>query len=149
MNPQVSPSHYFSKSYDSKKRFCSYWHQINEIIILNPKKTLEIGIGNSFVSVYLKDRKINVITLDIDKRLNPDVVGSVLDLPFADNSFDVVASYELLEHHPYENFNKALFEIFRVSNSYAILSLPDVERAYRINVQIPKLGEVKKLIALP
>jgi len=149
MKPQVEPNHYFNKSYDTKERFISYWHQINEIINLNPKTVLEIGIGNGFVSKYLKERKVNVITLDIDKRLNPDVVGSVLNMPFSDKSFDVVACYEVLEHLPFKNFPKALSEIFRVSKYYAILSLPDASRVYRIYIHIPKIGIFKKLIPLP
>lgn len=89
------------------------------------------------------------MTIDIDKRLNPDVVGSVLELPFANKSFDVVACYEVLEHLPYEDFNKALFEIFRISKSHAILSLPDEDRVCRLNVRIPKIGEIKWLVPLP
>jgi len=149
MKPQVKPNHYFVNSYDSKGRFISYWYQINEIIKLNPKKVLEIGIGNGFVSKYLKERRVNILTLDIDKRLNPDIVGSVLDVPFPDNSFEVVACYELLEHLQYKNFYKALSEIFRVSKSYAILSLPDASRVYRMYLQIPKIGTFKRLILLP
>lgn len=149
MTLQVDRGHYFDKIYDSKGRFISYWHQINEIIKLNPKSVSEIGVGNGFVSKYLKERKICVVTLDIDERLNPDAVGSVLNIPFTDKSFDVVACYEVLEHLPYENFCKALSEIFRVSKSYAILSLPDANRVYRFNVQIPKIGEIKKLISIP
>jgi len=143
---QVKPDHYFNSSYDSKGRFCCYWHQIHEVISLNPIRVLEVGIGSGFVSKYLKERKLNVITLD---RLNPDIVGSIINMPFEDNSFDVVACYEVLEHLPYKNFYKALSEIFRVSNFYAILSLPDVERVYRFNIRVPKLGEIKKLIQLP
>jgi len=60
--PQVKPNHYFVNSYDSKGRFISYWYQINEIIKLNPKKVLEIGIGNGFVSKYLKERKVNILS---------------------------------------------------------------------------------------
>ena len=61
---------------------------------------LEIGIGNGFVSKYLKERKIKVTTVDIDERLNPDIAGSVLELPFAKGSFDVVACYsERKIHH--------------------------------------------------
>jgi ubiquinone/menaquinone biosynthesis C-methylase UbiE len=146
---QVEPDQYFNPSYDSKGRFCCYWHQIHEIIILNPEKVLEVGIGNGFLFKYLKERMINVITLDIDERLNPDIVGNILNIPFEDNSFDVVACYEVLEHQPYENFYKALSEIFRVSNAHAILSLPDVERVYRFNIRVPKLGEIKRLIPLP
>jgi len=84
MNLRVEGLHYFRKEYDKKSRFISYWHQINEIIKLNPKRVLEIGVGNGFISKYLKERGVNVITLDIDKRLNPDVTGSILDIPFVD-----------------------------------------------------------------
>jgi len=149
VKPQVKPNHYFVNSYDSKGRFISYWYQINEIIKLNPKKVLEIGIGNGFVSKYLKERKVNVLTLDVDKRLNPDMVGSVLNIPFSDESFDLIACYEVLEHIEYKNIDKALSEIFRVSKSYAILSLPDASRVYRVYLQIPKIGVFKRLISLP
>ena len=149
MGAQVGPDHYFNKCYDSKQRFMSYWHQINEIIKLNPKKTLEIGIGNGFISKYLKERSLNIITLDIDRKLNPDVTGSVLQMPFGNESFDAVACYEVLEHLPYSNFGAVLAEIFRVSKSHAIISLPDINRAYRFNVQIPKICEIRKLIPLP
>ncbi|MBW1936730.1 MAG: class I SAM-dependent methyltransferase, partial [Deltaproteobacteria bacterium] len=93
MNPQVEPSHYFRKEYDSKKRWISYWHQIDEILTLSLNSVLEVGIGNGLVANYLKRRGINITTLDIDERLMPDYVGSVLDMPFADNSFEVVTCY--------------------------------------------------------
>jgi len=110
---------------------------------------LEVGIGNGLVANYLKRRGINLTTLDIDRRLNPDHVGSVLDMPFVSNSFEVVACYEVLEHLPYERFPEALSEIHRVSSRYAVLSLPDSSRAYRLDIQIPKIGELKRLIPLP
>lgn len=110
---------------------------------------LEIGIGNGFVSKYLTGRKIKVTTLDIDRRLNPDIAGSVLELPLVNGSFDVIACYEVLEHLPYEVFPKALSEINRVSSRYAVLSVLDSARAYRLDIQIPKIGELRKLIQLP
>lgn len=150
MKPQLlEPAQYYKLAYDSKERFCNYWHQINEVISLDPEKVLEIGIGNSFVSNYLKQRKIRVTTLDIDKRLNPDITGSVLELPFANKSFDLVSCCQTLEHLPFKDFNKALSEIFRVSKKHAIVSLPDINRVYRFSIQIPKVGEIKKLIPFP
>ncbi len=144
----MQPSHYGHK-YDSKERFCSYWHQIQEVLLLNPKEVLEIGIGNGFVSEYLRKMGLKIITLDIDEKLKPDVTASILKMPFNDASFDVVACCEVLEHLPFENFNRALSEVFRVSREFAVLSLPDISRAYRFNMQIPKIGEIKKLIKLP
>ena len=140
---------YHHRDYDSKERFCSYWHQINEALIVNLKEILEIGKGNGFVSNYLRNRGMNVITLDMDKRLDPDIVGSVLELPLPDESFDVVMCCEVLEHLPYEDFRRALAEMFRVSRRHAILSLPDTDRVCRLNVQLPGIGEIKTLIRLP
>ena len=149
MNIPPKPDHYFNKNYDSKGRFCSYWHQINEIILLKPKEVLEVGIGNGFVSKYLKERGVNVTTLDIDKRLNPDAVGSVLQIPFNDESFELVVCCETLEHLPYKHFSKALCEICRVSKSYVILSLPDLSRVCRFGIYLPKIVKLNILIPLP
>ena len=149
LKSQVTPSHYFRKEYDSKGRFCSYWHQINEILSLDPESVLEVGIGNGLVSTYLKKRRINVTTLDIDERLDPDCVGSVLDLPFFCDSFEVVACFEVLEHLPYEDFSRALSELYRVSSSHVVLSLPDLSRVCRLYIYLPKVGELKMLIPLP
>lgn len=140
---------YFSTEYDSKGRFCSYWHQINEVVSLNPKKVLEIGIGNKFVTKYLQAKKINITTIDVAHSLQPDIVGSVLAIPFYDESFDVVACYQLLEHLPYRNFQKALREIFRVSQRHVTLSLPDVTTVYRFNIELPRIRPIKKLISHP
>ena len=140
---------YFDIDYDSKKRFCSYWHQINEIISLKPKKVLEIGIGNGFVTRYLRDKELNVTTLDIAHELRPDVAGAVLAIPFKNCSFDVVVCCEVLEHLPYSEFSKALKEIHRVSRKHVVLSLPDVTTVYRINIELPRIGPIKKLISHP
>jgi len=40
IEPQVKPSHYFQRNYDTKERFISYWHQVNEIIELEPNSVL-------------------------------------------------------------------------------------------------------------
>jgi len=149
MKPQKESAHYFDASYDTKERFISYWHQINEIIALKCEKILEIGVGSGFVSKYLKERGVDIVTLDVDERLKPDYTGSVLNMPFPDDSFDIVACYEVLEHLPYESVPRAFSEISRVSKQYAIFSLPDANKCYRLYLKIPKLVEFKKLIPIP
>ncbi len=149
MRPQVPSEHYFTESYDLKERFISYWHQINEVILLKTTNILEIGVGNGFVSNYLKGRGLKVTTLDINDELNPNVVGNVLAVPFIDKSFNIVACYEVLEHLPYKNFSEALREIHRVSLKYVILSLPDVTTVYRFNIELPRIKPIKKLVPHP
>ncbi len=149
MKPQVQPDHYFENAYDSKGRFISYWHQIYEITALEPQSILEVGIGNGLTSHYLKQRGLNTTTIDIDAQLRPDISGSILDLPFQDNSFDVVACFEVLEHISYEKLPQVLSELHRISCRYVILSLPDCSKVYPLYVQIPKLGTLKRLVPLP
>jgi ubiquinone/menaquinone biosynthesis C-methylase UbiE len=149
MKPQVEPNHYFKQSYDSKERFISYWHQINELIKFKSTSILEIGIGHSLVFNYLKQRGYNITSMDIDPRLNPNIVGSVVNMPFFDETFEVVACFELLEHLPYNQFFTALRELNRVSVKYAVLSIPDASWVYRFYIQVPTVGEFKELIQLP
>ena len=149
MKPQVQPSHYFENTYDSKERFISYWHQMNEITALEPQSVLEVGIGNGLISYYLRQRGFNITTLDIDRQLDPDISGSVIEIPLRDNSFDLVACYEVLEHIHYEKLPQALSELHRVSRRHVILSLPDCNRVYPLYVRIPKLGTLRRLISLP
>ena len=135
--------------YDSKRRFCSYWHQISEVMQVEHDNVLEIGVGNKFLSRYLLSKGIKAVTLDIELGLEPDIKASILKLPFKDNCFDVIACYEILEHLPYEDFSQALSEVCRVSKAYCIISVPDIERSYRFNIQLPKIKEIKKLWILP
>lgn len=141
--------HYYSFKYDTKERFTSYWHQIHEIISLEPETILEIGVGNKFLSDYLKKRNYNIISLDIEHALRPDVIGSVTCIPFANASFDAIACYEVLEHLPFSEFGKALREIRRVAKKYVVISLPDVTRSVRFFIHLPKLGIRKILLEYP
>jgi ubiquinone/menaquinone biosynthesis C-methylase UbiE len=73
------------------------------------KKVLDIGTGTSLLPFYLAQKKAQVTALDLKKPLenpyyhkyktNPRfVTASVLDLPFKDNSFDLVMAVSTLEH---------------------------------------------------
>ena len=141
-------SHYHN-NYDTKQRFISYWHQIHEILERDPQKVLEIGIGNGFVSRYLKEQGVTLTTCDSDQKLKPDFVASITKLPFAGNAFDVVSAFEVLEHLPYREALAALGELKRVSSMWVILSIPDATRTLRIEFPIPKWGKFKKLFIVP
>jgi ubiquinone/menaquinone biosynthesis C-methylase UbiE len=140
---------YLNIAYDTKRRFCGYWHQINEIISIKPKNILEIGIGSGFVASYLRNKGFNIVSIDILHALNPDTAGSVLDLPFRDETFNSVSCCEVLEHLPYSEFNRALSELHRVSQRYVILSLPDDTSIYKFDIQFSTIILVKKSFSNP
>lgn len=152
MRPQVTPSHYIGKKYDSKERFACYWHQINEVLKTKPKSVLEIGVGNRFVSDYLKKQGIKVTTADIDKRLKPDVVCSVTDLSkkFKENSFDTILCCEVLEHIPFSQFEKCLKEMSKITKRNVIISLPyDYFISLFIHLRLPFLKDLKLNLRIP
>jgi len=124
-------------SYVSKYRYNSYWHQLDETLKSQPKTVLEIGVGSSVTSSYLKHLGIDVVTLDIEHELNPTICGSVSDLPFADNSIDTVVCCQVLEHLPFELFKKCLSELHRVCKNTLVLSLPDKTPGISIILRMP------------
>ncbi|MCH7553531.1 MAG: class I SAM-dependent methyltransferase, partial [Chloroflexi bacterium] len=137
---------YKSLAYDTKARFNSFWHQISEVVGTDPDSVLEVGVGSGFTSNYLRRMGISITSLDIDPSLDPDMVASVLDLPYPDGTFDTVTCFEVLEHLPFEHFKRALSELYRVARSTVILSLPDSSRVYRVALRIPAIHRFRWLI---
>ena len=146
---QVEKSHYEFKRYMGKGRWNSVWHQIDEVIELNPEKVLEIGPGPGVFKKIGNLFGISVETLDIDPELAPDHVGSATALPFVDDSHDVVCAFQMLEHLPYEKSIKAFREMVRVSKAYVVISLPDSKPVWRYRFYIPKLGVFDWLMPRP
>lgn len=147
LEPQVEKTHY-SVSYDTKERFSSYWTQIQLVHELSCPPVLEIGIGNKFVNDYLKKTGVEVSSVDIAADLSPDVVASVLDMPFENDSFGTAMACQVLEHIPFELFPKALAEIRRITKRYVLISLPNAARAFPMMVTIPKVGKRQWLFDL-
>lgn len=142
-NIQVLKEHYFKK-YDDLPRFISYFHQIDLIRKLKPKNVLEIGTGNKTVANYLKQNGIKIETCDFDKNLEPDYVADIRELPFKDNSYDVVIACEILEHIPWEDVDKALNELHRVSKKYVIISIPYSAANFEFIFKFPLIRKILK-----
>jgi ubiquinone/menaquinone biosynthesis C-methylase UbiE len=134
----------YGQLYDTKVRLASYWHQIDETRQAEPRNVLEIGPGSGFVSRYL-DNYYHLTTVDISLDLFPKCIGSVLNLPFKDKTFDVTLCCQVLEHLPFSKFERALDELSTVTCKRVVLSLPDKRRF--IPIQLPRLG--KRMIPHP
>jgi len=147
MHPFES-SQYLTASYNNQARFNSYWNQVNEVLEHRPDRVLEIGIGTGLVAWHLRRLGIDVVTLDVDERLEPDVVGSVLSIPLEDRCFDAIACFEVLEHLPFRDLPEALAEIYRVTNDRAFISLPDTQPRCRMFLHIPRLLEARKVLSI-
>ena len=144
MEKQVEKNVYEFKKYCQLERWASYWHQINEILKCEPKSVLEIGVGDKVLADYLKNNTdINYKSLDIADDLKPDIIGSVDDILSENNSFDVVCAFEVLEHLPFEKFEKCLSELKRVSKNYVVISLPHWGRHFSFEFRLPFFKKIK------
>jgi SAM-dependent methyltransferase len=146
--PQVQRDHYFGQDYFDPRRFSSYGYQLRLIAGTRPSRVLEIGIGNGVVSHQLRQAGYDLTTVDLAEDLDPDVVASVTDLPFEDDTFDTVACFEVLEHMPWEELPAALGEIARVSTGHVIISLPDSDWLVAFRLRLPFLNERRFLFSL-
>lgn len=95
-------------------------------------RTLDIGSGWGILVASLLRRGVDAHGLDVSQvvvsRCNqriPDrfTQGSVLSLPFADESFQTVVSTDCMEHLAPEDVPTALKEIHRVASRYVFLKL--------------------------
>lgn len=106
----------------------SYWHYRDaffELLTAPGERTLEVGCGEGRVARDLRDRGHRVVGIDAVPTLieaaqefDPDgeyVVADAADLPFADESFDLVVAYNSLMDM--DDMEGAVRELSRVLRS--------------------------------
>lgn len=146
---QVGKEHYTSWGYLSRERWMSYWYQLEAVVGQKPERVLEVGVGNRVVADTLEKLGIGVTTIDIDPALGPTVVGSVVQMPFAEGSFDLVLVAEVLEHLRWDDLQRALSESRRVTRGHVVVTLPHVGYVFAISWKLPSLAWRRWLVKLP
>lgn len=145
---QDSTKDFYSTYHDqiASKRFNSpYWlrryvhRQIHAQFLPYVKpgdRVLDAGCGEGVLSCLVAQKQIQVTGVDLSAPnlegatkmarswgVQPTFMqGDAENLPFPDNSFDVVISSHVLEHLP--NIDKGLAEIYRITRSLALIAMP-------------------------
>jgi SAM-dependent methyltransferase len=149
MKKQVDVSHYKFADYMSKRRWTSVWHQLDETMRTECHRVLEIGPGLGLLKAVAGLYGLHVETFDIDPDLNPDHLGSVLEMPFDDGAYDVVCAFQMLEHLEYSDSLTAVSEFGRIAGRFLIVSLPEARKFYPIHLTIPRIGLVTLRLPFP
>jgi SAM-dependent methyltransferase len=147
---QIAKHEYTFEKYTGIDRFSSYWYQLREIMTDRPNSVLEVGVGEAVVANYLKAMtKVAYTSADFAEDLSPDVVADVRALPFVDNSYDTICAFEVLEHLPFDDFEKAVSELVRVSKNKVLISLPHFGPPLALRFKFPFLPEVSLAWKVP
>jgi len=112
-----------------------YSVMINLIKPLKSEKILDVGAGEGFSLVKLKRNQIGKFhegvdnskdALKLGKKMYPKInlkLGSIYELPYKENSFDLLLCTEVLEH--LDDPKKAVKELKRVTSKYIVFSTPN------------------------
>ncbi len=108
---------------------------LEEVRALQPYSILDVGCGEGFTLEILRKagigKKLEGVdyldrAIEIGKKEHPHLTlkqGTIYDLKYQDESFDVVMCTEVLEH--LDNPEKGLAELVRVAKKYCVLSVPN------------------------
>lgn len=120
--------------YDTMKRVEVVYDEMLSKDNLENKELLDAGCGTGWFSKYAAERKAKVTSMDLGENLLKEVakkcestrvVGSILEIPFLENTFDYIVSSEVIEHVP--DNKKAIEELYRVlkPNGTLVLTTPN------------------------
>lgn len=102
---------------------------------------LDIGCGNGVITNQLHKSKLAVGTdrsvAALKWVLAPNLQSDIADIPFGDNSFDMVIASEVIEHLPLSAFRQSLNELARVARKYIFISVPYREKLVTRQVICP------------
>lgn len=137
---ETYPDRIFDKRYNSPYWLRSYTHrQIYDQFLpyLKPgMQVLDAGCGEGVLSCLIAQQGIDVVGMDLSApnieaagrlasqwNVKPKFLqGDAENLPFSDNSFDVVISSHVLEHLP--DLHQGLRELYRVTRNVALIAMP-------------------------
>lgn len=133
---------YFLDFYFSMPQLCSLAHQLNFIHSMRPKSAIEIGVGNGFVSTYLRRAGVSVITADINPALGADICAPLAEVRARiEQPQDLVICCEVLEHMPLSELDDNLDHL-RDLGERLFLTLPNSRKSWGFSglAFLPKLG---------
>lgn len=104
----------------------SYMLQMTTIHSLKCRSVLEFGPGECFCANNLRTVGYTYHTVDILSKFEPTYLCSFEDFnkQLLTQSYDIVATFQMLEHVPYSEFLAGLKKLAGIANKYIVISLP-------------------------
>lgn len=106
-----------------------YYRALIIFFCLKPKKCLDVGCGTGLLIKVLRGMGVDAYGVELsgeaiklaDKSVTPYIQqADILKLPFKADEFDLVLTFDVLEHVDRVKINKAIDETIRVSKKYTM-----------------------------
>lgn len=139
MTKKLTPTNFVkhtSKNPIQKFLIKKFYNSLFSLITpLKPASILDAGCGEGFtmdkltkfgVGKQIEGVEYSKGAISLGKKLFPNLTfreGSAYNLPYRDNTFDLVVCTEVLEH--LDNPTKVLREVMRVSKKHILISVPN------------------------
>jgi hypothetical protein len=112
----------------------------------NASSILDIGGGEGLLSTFL-GKQVLVVNLT-----QGDVRANGLSIPFANSTFEIVSSLDVLEHIPKLRRHQFISELLRVGQKQVIICAPYGSEVHskvekQVMQQIEKNGDIDKMLA--
>ena len=120
INPEQA---FYAQIYNDQVNFPTYGHTnhgdkwLIDILELNPASWLDIGCGHNTLIKHIKLYLDDAWGVDFACP-SEDQNCDMLDLPFADNRWDIVSAFDVMEHLLPEQIDTGLSEMARVGKRF-------------------------------
>lgn len=138
VQPAKLPADYYEfGSYVNRARWLTYYAQLRILSAGSPQSVLEIGVGPGIVNAVLRARAVDVISVDINPALEPDVVADVRALPehLLLRQWDWLLVSRVLHHIPGEEVPKVLDGLRRVNAKRVLVTVPREDLSVQVSVR--------------
>ncbi|MCX7996203.1 MAG: UMP kinase [Patescibacteria group bacterium] len=122
-------------------RYLVNWYRAILIkFFLNPQSVLDVGCGTGELVASLRKLGVDAYGVELSKEVMDIIEPSVKQfirigdptarLPYKDAEFDLVVTYDVLEHIERAKLRKAIAEMVRVSKKYILHKIYTIENRY-------------------
>ena len=102
---------------------------------------LEFGSGPNLTKFITEYLGLSHTSVDVSDRFLPDHISSIVDFPFEGQQYDLVCSFQCLEHNPPGQLDDLVGHMVKFTNKYLYVSLPYAGSwlSFSLNFRLPKL----------
>lgn len=133
-------------------QWSSVYYQVSPIV-RNPDiySVLEFGSGRGLSKAIAMHYGISYKTVDaVDNHYTPDEISDIENYPLGNERYDLVCSFQCLEHNTWEKTKKLLKKMSLHSKKYVYISVPHsgLFISFFINIRLPRFRIDAKHIVL-